>query len=557
MPRSLPSLLSILSLLGLNAFTAAADEPAKPEAEKKQTLIEIGKETTGITKPLDAQGYVDYVEAANQRMSKGVTPENNFEVVVRRVLGPQEISEPYHEEYFRRLGIPVPTEGKFFVDYLAFVQSESLTEEQRDALFEEDERIGSQPWNSKDFPRAAKWLESEKAHLDALVQGSQRPRNYTPYIGGDFDEKDPGPRMIAVLLPSAQQQRSIARALNKRVMLRIGEGRFDEAWSDLQGMHRVARHAASGLTLIEALVGLAIDSIAFQGEAQLLASPDLTTDQCKRFLADLRTLPAMSSMADKIDVGERWMGLDCVTSIGRKNVKDLVQMLNTINELSDAGARADVPVGLSFVSTEDDSKEEAEKDPKARPLEYTIDWNVTLRLMNGWYDRLAAAAREPDFAKRAKAFESINDDLKRLAAESQNPTKILFRLAANPKPREELGRTIGNILVALLVPAIQTVRTAEDRAIARRDLITLGFAARVYRAEKGRSPRTLEELVPTYAKAIPEDAMTGEAYSYAATKTGFVIYSLGDNRVDDGGRGYDDRTDAREDWDDIAVRVGK
>jgi general secretion pathway protein G len=45
----------------------------------------------------------------------------------------------------------------------------------------------------------------------------------------------------------------------------------------------------------------------------------------------------------------------------------------------------------------------------------------------------------------------------------------------------------------------------------RHNLVTMRSAIDNFRADKQRDPRGLEELVPRYLKAVPKDAITGEA----------------------------------------------
>src|SRR2546423_1468368 len=68
----------------------------------------ISPETTYITEPLDAQGYPDYVTALNQRLSQGVTPENNANVLIWKALGPHPEGGTMPPEYFQWLGYEPP-----------------------------------------------------------------------------------------------------------------------------------------------------------------------------------------------------------------------------------------------------------------------------------------------------------------------------------------------------------------------------------------------------------------------------------------------------------------
>jgi len=69
-------------------------------------------------------------------------------------------------------------------------------------------------------------------------------------------------------------------------------------------------------------------------------------------------------------------------------------------------------------------------------------------------------------------------------------------------------------------------------------------------AEKGEWPEGLAALAPEYLKVLPKDRFTEEALKYRHTADGYVLYGVGENMTDDGGKDQDDGAD------DIVVRVG-
>ena len=101
-------------------------------------------------------------------------------------------------------------------------------------------------------------------------------------------------------------------------MLRVDEGKVDEAWEDLLACHRLARLAGQGPTLVDALVAIAVDGMACAGDQGLLQHARLTPAQIARMRADLDKLPPLPKMVDKINVGERFMYLDCVGMVARE-----------------------------------------------------------------------------------------------------------------------------------------------------------------------------------------------------------------------------------------------
>src|SRR5690348_13806609 len=81
--------------------------PRRPGG-KAQPLVTISKETTRLTEPLRADGYVDYIAALNQELSAGVTPENNAAVDLLYASGPEVIPANIRNNYLKLLGVPAP-----------------------------------------------------------------------------------------------------------------------------------------------------------------------------------------------------------------------------------------------------------------------------------------------------------------------------------------------------------------------------------------------------------------------------------------------------------------
>src|SRR5262245_25524443 len=106
----------VVALGILTKPTRAADAPEKP--------FPIGKETTVVDGPFDKDGYVDFEEALNERLGKGITPEKNANVLLWRALGPRPEggTRGMPPEYFKALGIAEPpADGDYFVGTYRFV----------------------------------------------------------------------------------------------------------------------------------------------------------------------------------------------------------------------------------------------------------------------------------------------------------------------------------------------------------------------------------------------------------------------------------------------------
>ncbi len=82
--------------------------------------------------------------------------------------------------------------------------------------------------------------------------------------------------------------------------------------------------------------------------------------------------------------------------------------------------------------------------------------------------------------------------------------------------------------------------TAERMAVAEaiRRMAALAVAIRVYQQDHdGQSPETLDQLVPGNIEALPVDPMTGEAFGYLPAAEPPRVYSVGLDRIDNGGAG--------------------
>jgi hypothetical protein len=93
--------------------------------------------------------------------------------------------------------------------------------------------------------------------------------------------------------------------------------------------------------------------------------------------------------------------------------------------------------------------------------------------------------------------------------------------------------------------------TGVDQATQSLDNVRICFALEMYQRDNGRYPDNLDALTPKYLKSIPQDLFAEKPLIYKPTADGYLLYSVGVNGVDDGGRGDDDDPKG----DDIVVRM--
>jgi hypothetical protein len=514
----------------LNSSADAGERAGVRGANRKPGVVTLSRDTTYITEPLRQDGYPDYVAALGQRLSRGVTPENNSAVLFINATGPGLIGPEHRKRYFQALGIaPLPEKGGYFVELNKFVEAsgpgkaggdeQSLEKRQQSAATQQATAM-TRPWSKIDFPLLAAWLAANKRPLELVVEASRRPRRYDPLIPGTGDA------LIGSLLPAVQQSGAVVRALAARAMLRVEEGNVDAAWRDLLACHRLARLVGEGYSLVEVQFGVTLDEIAVKGDQALLRHAKLTAARIERMGDDLAKLPPMPKVAEMVEVGQRLTYLDAVLSAARGDIR----ALSEISYLGADGKSSGIP-GLQWLIK------------SFAPL--VIDWDVVLRIGNTWYDRLAAACREPTRSQRARALDKFDADIKTLAES--------FR--GRGAPSEAIpwisSKRCGQWFVTLLVPAVQPALDAQDRDTMESKLNALAFALAAYRADNGSYPERLAGLVPKYVSAIPKDLFDNDGdLRYQPTAHGYLLYSVGVNGKDDGGPGLGGTSN-----DDIGIRM--
>jgi hypothetical protein len=93
------------------------------------------------------------------------------------------------------------------------------------------------------------------------------------------------------------------------------------------------------------------------------------------------------------------------------------------------------------------------------------------------------------------------------------------------------GRTLSGLSLA----AYAGVARRADEGVAFQRLAVAALAIERFAAETGRFPEKLAELIPRFLPEAPEDPFTGWELGYRRTGKGYVVYSVGPDRKDNGG----------------------
>lgn len=64
----------------------------------------------------------------------------------------------------------------------------------------------------------------------------------------------------------------------------------------------------------------------------------------------------------------------------------------------------------------------------------------------------------------------------------------------------------------------------------------IGIACKIFKTKEGRFPEKISELVPDILAEEPVDPFTGDPFIFKLHEEGYIVYSVGSNEKDDGGR---------------------
>jgi hypothetical protein len=102
---------------------------------------------------------------------------------------------------------------------------------------------------------------------------------------------------------------------------------------------------------------------------------------------------------------------------------------------------------------------------------------------------------------------------------------------------DEEARTKGNLMTRMMFPAVGKVSNASQRTQAWMRCATVAVAAERYRLKVGAWPPTLDRLVEEGLLAkVPTDPYDGKLLRWIRTPTGAIVYSVGADRIDNGGK---------------------
>jgi D-alanyl-D-alanine dipeptidase len=345
--------------------------------------------------------------------------------------------------------------------------------------------------------RLEKWIAGNREIFDLAIEGSARPYYWQAYY-----VNNPNQGMLGILMPSLAEFRNIARLLTWRAQLSAQQGRYEDSFNDLTACYRFGRHLRQGnITLVEQLVGIAIEALSVQAIRNILGSYEIDTAILAALQQDMEQAIAgenfaVNFAAEKLfiyDEIQRTFTDDSLIG-GHLCLRGFSRLLALT--VSGSHSSTDVMLGILpnipyilFIH------------PNRKETKYMIERH---------YDFMEKVALKSPAQVREERIDIDEESMK------------IIR---------------GNLLLEMLSPAFNKVIEISNRIKMDVQATITVIALQRYKNQKGQYPESLDELVTTgFLKELPIDPWSDKPLVYRRTETGFTLYGIGINFIDDGGK---------------------
>ncbi len=372
-----------------------------------------------------------------------------------------------------------------------------------------DARPGASGWTE-----AAASIEAQAPALALIREAAARP-GLGYVIGFTIDEADRAlwpdhassapsqAGMVAVVMPYLTELQKLSRLLALDMHRAAEAGDAALVAADFEATVRMAAHAREAVTLIGDLVSLAVLSRGLDTLGQILVRlPQVFDDAQLRRLAHEVAALDRERLRVRLDGERMWF-------------QDFVQHVYTDDGDGDGYITAS---GLQWLDSG-----VVDVDPDTRT--YLAAPAVALvmagrRATTAMYDRLIARI-EAEQAKPlwAQDLDSVEQEIELLKISPVRGARYL--------------------LIALLMPALSRAGQQSEHTAQHRDAVLVAIALELHHRRTGAWPESLNALVPDLLPAVPPDRFDGNPLRYRLIDGDPLLYSIGRDRDDDGGRPVD------------------
>lgn len=318
-----------------------------------------------------------------------------------------------------------------------------------------------------------------------------------PLKAGVFPAKDPHDpsfKVMSARLARQQELRGVANLFKMESQLRNEENKPDASLKACEATLQLARACEHDPFVVSQFVCIAIQSLGTTMIERTLAQTEPTPQSLTRLQA--RLLAEADVSLFKTGVQSERAAIDRFlreVEEGRYSGADLAGFSKTIRNYNIAGGNT-----RSF----NDIINEMRSWINSSPYGYIPEERLK---MLRFYQAALALSDQPGAASLDEMKAMINKH------RDEAPSVVVFGATLTRMFEADLKRQAGLRMTAALL------------------------AAERYRLETGKVPAGWNDLVPKYFPNIPLDPYDGKPVRWKTTPTGFILYSVWTNKIDDGG----------------------
>ncbi len=364
----------------------------------------------------------------------------------------------------------------------------------------------AEQWSGPDSKIIREWLSANAASLDLIRRASDADLFHRPLSAdhGRLHEalSDPG-------LTTGLNQLYKLAAMNANEHAMRGEWTAAYEWT--QRCYRMARHAYQPPYTMLRLTGLAIERRASEQALAFMRREFPTAPQA--LLADLRDARQALDAQQQVTQVEQMLTLDYIEAMHAWARKPSVdpKLGEFVRFALEDSLMQDVGQATGQAAGDGRFKSVAEFQEQIKATSVDDEWAVFQQTLT--LDTRYGELHFSELWPRIEEFRREYDSLAR-----RSPTLWFFRSMPLFPPGQ----------FSYLTEVPRAYRLAVEAVISLHE----------YRAKHGKLPKYLVDLAPDFVRAAPVDPFSGRPLVYRLTpdKKDFVLYSVGENQVDDGGK---------------------
>ncbi|MEI7730590.1 MAG: hypothetical protein WCO56_13530 [Verrucomicrobiota bacterium] len=303
------------------------------------------------------------------------------------------------------------------------------------------------------------------------------------------------PMPFNILLPHLGTIRPLIHVLQIRIVANLAAGHTGEAFEELKLSFRLAGSIQHEPCLISHLVRTAGLTVSLQSLREGLARHAWNEAQ----LSEIQKYLASQDIVTEFNFAMRTERAACLDGLEYFRRQGLRSDLTPFLCMATDGGNASVPLSVQSMAL----------------------------IPSGWFEQ------------NKVTIARIQQKLYLTGMDAAKHRFIPLNEQEESRTIMETGSSPYGFFARVLLPALGSAASKSARMQTFLDEAQVACALERYRLTMGRYPVNLAELVPQIIAAIPNDMMDSLPLRYRVLPhSGYLVYSLGMNQVDDGGRMY-------------------